>query len=221
MDKGKEVNGRMKKSTTAKFVASAAALVAAGGVALGTAYALFTSERGVSTHLVISGNLKAELYLKELKQDVLDGDGLIRGQTVDLSTLRDREGESLVPVAGKGVSLTNYGGKIFDGVKLVPTMEGSATFLLENTGDVAFDFTIDTTKTAYDPEGKADGKAAILSQIDWAVQGPESKQVTKGSSKEIKVSYRFKDLESNNDAQEQTMDLDVVFKLKSVTKDAI
>ncbi len=208
----------MKKSTTAKFIASAAALVAAGGIAIGTAYALFTSERGVSTHLVISGNLKAELYLKELKQDVLDERGLITSQTVDLSTLKDRKGESLVPVAGKGVSLTDYGGKVFDGVRLVPTMEGSATFLLENTGDVAFDFTIETTKTAYDSEGKADGKAAVLSQIEWAVEEPESKQVLKGSSKEIKVSYAFKDLEGNNLAQEQTMDLDVVFKLASVTK---
>lgn len=208
----------MKKSTTVKFAASAAALVAAGGIAIGTAYALFTSERGVSTHLVISGNLKAELYLKELKQDVLDEDGLIRSQTVDLSTLKGKNGESLAPVAGKGVSLTDYDGKVFDGVKLVPTMEGSATFLLENTGDVAFDFTIETTKTAYDSEGKADSKAAILSQIEWAVEEPESKQVLKGSSKEIKVSYTFKDLESNNLAQEQTMDLDVVFKLASVTK---
>lgn len=208
----------MKKSTTAKFIASAAALVAAGGIAIGTAYALFTSERGVSTHLVISGNLKAELYLKELKQDVLDERGLITSRTVDLSTLKDRKGESLVPVAGKGVSLTDYGGKVFDGVRLVPTMEGSATFLLENTGDVAFDFTIETTKAAYDSEGRADGKAAVLSQIEWAVEEPESKQVLKGSSKEITVSYAFKDLEGNNLAQEQTMDLDVVFKLASVTK---
>lgn len=210
----------MKKPSTAKFVISAVVLMACGAVAIGTTYSLFTSKKDVNTHLVISGNLKAELYLKELKQDALNGDGLIESQTVDLSTLKDSNGNNLVPVAGKGVNLLNYVGKIFDGVKLVPTMTGSATFLLSNTGDMAFDYTVETASKAYKADGTEDSEAAILDQIVWNVTSPEDKQVKKGAFSEVTVSYEFKNLENNNDAQEQSMDLDVSFKLASVAKNA-
>jgi len=209
---------KLGKLSTFKFVASMTTLMTCGVLAVGATYSLFTSEKDINTHLVISGNLKAELYLKELKQDVLDENGLIKNQTVDLATLKDKNGDYLVPVADKGVSLINYTGKIFDSVKLVPTMEGQATFLLENTGDVAFDYTIETTKVAYKADGTVDSTAAIMSQIEWNVVEPDNKQVTKGGSSLITVSYKFKDSEDNNDAQEQSMDLDILFKLSSVAK---
>ncbi len=208
----------MKKPSTVKFVASVLTLAACGAIAIGTTYSLFTNKKDINTHLVISGDLKAELYLKELKQDVLNGDGLIETQTVDLSTLKDSSGANLVPTDGKGVPLLNYAGKIFDNVKLVPTMCGSATFLLCNTGDVAFDYVVETTTKAYASDGNEDSQAAILSQIEWTFDIPESKQIAKAGSNEITVSYEFKNLANNNDAQEQSMDLDITFKLSSVTK---
>ncbi len=207
-----------KKPSTLKFVASLAAIVAFGGLAIGMTYSLFTSEKKINTHLVVSGNLQAKLYLKELKQDILDENGLITSNTVDLSTLKDKTGDNLVPETGKGVDLENYDGKIFDNVKLVPTMEGSATFLLYNSGDVAFDYTIETTKTAYLKDGTKDDKAAILSQIEWTVAEPDSKQVNKGVGAEITVSYKFNNSENNNSAQEQSIDFDILFRLSSVKK---
>ncbi len=209
---------KLGKPSTFKFVVSMTTLMTCGVLAIGATYSLFTSEKDINTHLVISGNLKAELYLKELKQDVLDENGLIKSQTVDLSTLKDKDGNNLVPDAEKGVSLVNYDGKIFDNVKLVPDMTGQATFLLANVGDVAFDYTIETSKIAYKEDGTVDSTAAIMSQIEWKVVEPDNKQVYKGATSLITVSYEFKDLENNNDAQKQSMDLDITFKLSSVNK---
>lgn len=208
----------MKKLSTVKFVASLVTLAACGAIVVGTTYSLFTNEKDVKTHLVISGNLQAELYLKELKQDVLDENGLIKSQTVDLSTLKDSNGKNLVVDEEKGVSLLNYTDKIFDDVKLVPGMEGKATFLLYNTGEVAFDYMIDKTIVAYDKSGKIDENAAIKDQIEWSIVAPEEKRVLKSQYDEISVSYKFIDNDKNNDAQEQSMDLDLTFKLSSVTK---
>lgn len=208
----------MKKLSTVKFVASLVTLAACGAIVVGTTYSLFTNEKDVKTHLVISGNLQAELYLKELKQDVLDENGLLKSQTVDLSTLKDSNGNNLVVDKDKGVSLLNYTGKIFDEVKLVPGMEGKATFLLYNTGEVAFDYMIEKTIVAYDKSGKIDENAAVKDQIEWTIISPEEKRVLKSKYDEISVSYKFIDDEKNNDAQEQSMDLDLTFKLSSVTK---
>lgn len=208
----------MKKLSTVKFIASLVTLAACGAIVVGTTYSLFTNEKDVKTHLVISGNLQAELYLKELKQDVLDEHGLIKSQTVDLSTLKDSNGKNLVVDEEKGVSLLNYTDKIFDDVKLVPGMEGKATFLLYNTGEVAFDYMIDKTIVAYDKSGKIDENAAIKDQIEWSIVAPEEKRVLKSQYDEISVSYKFIDDDKNNDAQEQSMDLDLTFKLSSVTK---
>lgn len=208
----------MGKLSTFKFVASLTTLATCGVLVVGTTYSLFTSEKDVNTHLVISGNLQAELYLKELKQDVLDENGLIKSQIVDLSTLKDGSGNNLVPDKDKGVSLLNYTGKVFDNVKLVPTMEGKATFLLYNTGEVAFDYTIEKTVVAYDKLGKEDKNAAIKDQIEWKVEAPADNRVLKSQYSEISVSYKLLDKENNNDAQEQSMDLDLLFKLESVSK---
>lgn len=207
-----------KKPSTFKFVASLATIVAFGGLAIGMTYSLFTSEKKINTHLVVSDNLKAKLYLKELKQDILDDNGVIKSSTIDLSTLKDNTGASLVPETDKGVNLENYEGKIFENVKLVPTMEGSATFLLYNSGDIAFNYTIETTRTAYTADGTKDDNAAILSQIEWKVTEPENKQVNKGVGSEITVSYKFNNSESNNLAQEQSIDFDILFRLSSIKK---
>ena len=211
------MNERKKPSTT-KFAISIAALIACGSITIATTYALFTNQKTVNTHLVISGNIKAELYLKELKQDVLDDNGLITTKTVDLATLIDKDGNNLVVEEGKGVNLINYTDKIFAGVNIIPTMEGSAKFLLVNTGDMAFDYTVDTTKVAYDSTGSSVDSAAILDQVEWTITEDTNKRVLKGGSTELDVSYVFNDDANNNDAQLQSMDLDIIFKLSSVAK---
>lgn len=97
-------------------------------------------------------------------------------------------------------------------------MEGSATFLLYNSGDVAFDYTIEITKAAYLKDGTKEDKAETLSQIEWTVAEPDSKQVNKGVGAEITVFYKFNNSENNNSAQEQSIDFDILFRLFSVKK---
>lgn len=207
-----------EKKTTGKFVAALVCILLFGGIAIGTTYSIFTNEKKINAHLEISGDLKAKLYLKELVHDVLDENGHITSESVDLATLKDSSGKALVPEEGRGVDLMNYTDKIFDSVKLVPTMEGKAVFLLCNEGDLAFNYILDSKKVAYTTDGKADENASVLSQIKWSVDEPENKQVDKGASAEIVVSYEFLDDEDNNAAQGQMMDFDFTFKIKGVTK---
>ncbi len=207
------------KGSTAYLIVSLATLVAFGGVCVGTTYSLFTEDKQTNAHIQVLGDLKAKLYLKELTQDVLDDGGEIKTESIDVKTLTDKDGSALPYVAGKGVDLANYKGKIFSGVNLVPTMEGKATFLLSNEGDVAFNYSINYTTTSYNAKGEKDSSAAIASQINWTVTPTNTTTlVKKGETSEITVTYKFIDTEKNNDAMSQSMDLDIFFKLSSVVK---
>lgn len=211
----------MGKSSTWYLVSSLACLAIFGGVSVGTTYSLFTQDKDINNHIEVSGDLNAKLYLKELKQDILDEDGLIKSNTVDLTTLKDKNGDPLTYKEGKGVDLENYTSSIFSEVKLVPTMEGSATFILSNEGDVAFNYSITKSITCYNKEGNIDTSAAIASQISWSVtpNNNVSQLVKKGQTSTITVSYKFEDDVNNNDAMSESMDLDIHFSLTSVTKE--
>ncbi len=216
---GKEQNmGQDKKPAIIKLIISLVTIIAFGGVSIGLAYLVLKSDNEVKTHIVVSGNVEAKLYLKELKQDIFDGEGKITNETIDLSTLKDKDGNYLVPDKEKGVNLENYNGKIFNNVKIVPTMEGSATFYLYNTGSYAFEYSIETSKTAYKADGTQDSSAEILSQVEWTITKPESNQVSVKNGIEITVSYKFNDLSDNNLAADESMDFDILFKLSSVKK---
>ncbi len=216
---GKEKGmGQDKKPAIIKLIISLVTIIAFGGVSIGLAYLVLKSDNEVKTHIVVSGNVEAKLYLKELKQDVFDGEGKITNETIDLSTLKDKDGNYLVPDKEKGVNLENYNGKIFNNVKIVPTMEGSATFYLYNTGSYAFEYSIETSKTAYKADGTLDSSAEILSQVEWTITKPESNQVSVKNGIEITVSYKFNDLSDNNLAADESMDFDILFKLSSVKK---
>lgn len=209
-----------KKTPVWKFVASLGAIALFGGIALGTTYSLFTSSKKVNTHIQIADkdSIKASLYLKELKQDVLASDGTIEKDHDMLSTITDSSGATISPNNDGYVDLTDYKGSIFSSVKLVPTMTGKATFLLKNNGNIAFDYVIQDTRTAYLADGTKSETAKILDQVTLATDIPENATIKKGEEAEITVSYVFKDSEDNNDVMSQTIDLDLVFVVSSVTR---
>lgn len=206
----------MKKPSVWKFVASLGCVAVFGGLAIGTTYSLFTSSKSVNTKIVIAGkdSIKAQLYLKELKQDVLNDEGMIEEQDM-LSTIKDETGL---------VDLTNYAGAIFDSVKLVPTMKGHATFALKNVGDVAFTYSLTTESKAYKADGTIvdDEDAAILKQVDFTPKDDGDKTVKdrtvkKNECKEITVSYEFMDDPENNKVQGLSASFDLKFALSSIT----
>lgn len=209
----------MKKPSAWKLVASLGCIAVFGGLAVGTTYSLFTSQKKVNTLLTIAGSdtIKATLYLKELKQDVLNDDGMIETQSM-LSTIKDESGNVIAPDETTHlVDLTNYKGQIFSTVKLVPTMTGTATFVLKNTGDVAFDYTVNVTKTALDKKGDTDDELAR--QIVFkSPDGQPTESVKKGGEKEITISYEFLNDQKNNDVMESTFSASLAFKLSSVSK---
>lgn len=209
-----------KKTPAWKFVASLGAIALFGGIALGTTYSLFTSSKKVNTHIQIADkdSIKASLYLKELKQDVLASDGTIEKDCNMLSTITNSSGETIAPDKDGNVDLTDYKGKIFSTVKLVPTMTGKATFVLKNNGNVAFDYVIQDTRTAYLADGTKSETAKILDQVTLTTDIPEKAPVKTGETTEITVSYVFKDLDDNNDVMSQSIDLDLVFVVSSVTR---
>ncbi len=209
-----------KKNYTTKFVASLAAIAIFGGIAIGTTYSVFTSFKKVNTHIEIAGNdtLKASLYLKELKQDILAEDGTILKDQNMLSTITDSSGETIQSDERGYVDLTGYTGSIFSTVKLVPTMQGTATFVLVNTGDLAFDYVIEDTRKAYKADGTEDVNAKIVDQVVFKSTLPENTTLKKGESEEISISYVFNDSEENNDVMGESISIDLTFKISSVTR---
>ncbi len=209
-----------KKNYTTKFVASLAAIAIFGGIAIGTTYSVFTSSKKVNTHIEIAGNdtLKASLYLKELKQDILAEDGTILKDQNMLSTITDSSGETIQSDERGYVDLTGYTGSIFSTVKLVPTMQGTATFVLVNTGDLAFDYVIEDTRKAYKADGTEDVNAKIIDQVVFKSTLPENTTLKKGESEEISISYVFNDSEENNDVMGESISIDLTFKISSVTR---
>lgn len=209
-----------KKNYTTRFVASLAAIAIFGGIAIGTTYSVFTSSKKVNTHIEIAGQdtLQASLYLKELKQDILAEDGTILKDQNMMSTIIDSSGKAIESDERGYKDLTGYTGSIFSTVKLVPTMQGTATFVLANTGDLAFNYVIEDTRKAFKADGTEDVNAKIVDQVVFKSTLPENTTLKRGESKEISISYVFNDSDENNDVMGQSIEIDLTFKISSVTR---
>lgn len=208
----------MDGKTKGKFIGAIAALVLFSGVSIGTSFALFSSEKTITNHLTIGKGLMAGLYLSELKQDVIDDEtGNIKENNYDLTKFKTDDGRSAYDDDKKAVDLSKYQEDIFQENLLAPTMTGEATLRLYNLGELAFSYKVETTKTAYDKDGKKDDNAEILDQIVFVFDYTET-VVSKGSYAELKVSYEFKDRDDNNLAVEQSIAIDLRITTTQVTK---
>lgn len=206
-----------RKSIGGKMLASVCCLLVFGGAAIGTTVALFTSKKEVNAHLKIGGPLKASLYLTDLTQDVLGEDGMIAERKDDLTAYRTSKGEDAYDKDHKGVDLSVYDKNLafFDGI--VPTMTGKMEFLLVNTGDIAFSYSIDHTLSCFGRDGDLVDDEKILDQISYKVDS--SKTLLKaGEEDKITLTYKFLDKEENNSAMEMSFSLDFSVNVVQVTK---
>lgn len=203
----------MNSKTRWKMIGSLSALVVFASVSIGTTFALFTSSKTVSNHLTISGGVKASVYLTALSYDEINtSTGLIETTTPTLSTYEGYDSTK------SGVDLSKYTSAIFPSNPIAPTMTGSATFTLYNTGDLAFNYTITTTYKDKDGNN-LDASSELRRQIVFSVPDSNvSTTINKGDSKSVIVSYSFIDDEKNNDIASQSISLDLLFSVTQVTK---
>lgn len=207
----------MGKTSNKALALAIGCSVICAGVAVGGTLALFTSEKTVTNHLVVGAGLKAGLYLTSLEKDVLDENGLITRQDVNLATSYPGAYDS----AKEGVDLSKWDGDVITVDYLAPTMGGEATLRLYNLGDIAFTFTVTTSKKGYDSDGKENQSAAALNQIDWASEAKGSvSQVNKGAYADIKLAYYFNDQNDNNEAMGQKVSFDVTIKATQVANNS-
>ena len=206
----------MKKAGIVFISLGAAALFTA--VAISGTVALMQTNRTINNHLV-SGDYKATLYLTSLVQDEFTATGAIAPSTVDLSTYQGYE-------AGKGVNLSVYGEDIFNIERIVPTMSGTATFSLTNTGNVPFVYNanvINTVGYVYNEASHsydASDDVALLSQLTITMNDENTeKKLTPSQTANFSVSYLFPDLANNNDAINQKVTFDISVTTTQVVKE--
>ena len=202
----------MNSKTRWKMIGSLSALVVFASVSIGTTFALFTSSKTVTNHLTISGGVKASVYLTALSYDSLTDKGLIQSTNAELSTYEGYDSSK------SGVDLSKYTKAIFPDTPIAPTMTGSATFTLYNTGDMAFNYTI--TPTYKDKDGNSlDASSELRRQIVFTIADENtSTTIEKDGHQQVTVSYSFIDDKKNNDLISQSIILDLLFNVTQVTK---
>lgn len=182
----------MKKRTP--IIGSILAATMFLSIGIGTTLALYTSEKSVNVHLV-SGSLDAGLYLTNMTRDELTEDGeWIVDKEVAIEEWEGYDADK------KGVDLEVYSEALFEDVKLVPQMKGSASFILYNYGDVAFNYTVSVVNESADDE---------LSEQLTITKPEKTGTLLVGKSVEFELSYEFTSSEDNNDAMDQTVTFDI------------
>ena len=127
----------MEKKNKIVIAASLLAVVAVGGVAVGTTTALFTREAKSNIH-VVAGKLDVGFYVNKIVVDRLKSDGTIdKNVEMPLNTLY-----SEYYVADKGVDLVKYEGNSFEVDNAFPSMEATVTYLIENNSNIAVNVSV-------------------------------------------------------------------------------
>lgn len=218
-----------------KIAGSIMAAALFGAVFAGSTLALYTSTKTVNNHL-ISGNFQAMLYLTGLEHDELDNQGLIQQHVYSLESEspykdgyeafkyeNDDDPENEL-AEDHGVNLSTYAGEIFMVEKIVPTMEGKATFALLNNGDVAFDYTISAlTIKGYkwdstEEKWVEDAESKLVEQVTVESTYSTSGRVLKHGRTNFELTFKFEDENDNNDAMNQKMTIDFTVLCTQVTK---
>ncbi len=213
------MENKKNPSFRSKFVASRSAALLLISAAVGTTYALFSSQKKVNAHLTIGQGVKAGLYLTSLTRDEIDqSTGRPAEKTIGLSKYTS-DGKSVYDKDIGGVDLSLYKESVFPQLEIAPTMGGKAEFTLVNQGDVAFTYQLARTKKAYDADGKELGQdASILTQIHFSLEDQDNSIVDKNAKKKFSLSFEFVDDEENNLVQGQSLDADISVHVVQVTK---
>lgn len=182
---------------------------------IGGTYALFSTQIGVENHLV-AGNLSATLVRDSLTTVSLGENGHLTRTT-----------------NGEDKNFTNAGKNnlfdLTDAVRIAPGCSFTADMVLTNNGSVAFSYWIEV-KLKGDSNALAEQLQVTVKTGDVQTEkflkdglsvGSEAKGigiVEVGASANFSVSVEFVDLDTNNDAQDQTVSFDfVVYALQDAT----
>lgn len=122
----------MEKKNKIIVAASLLAVVAVGGVAVGTTTALFTREAKSNIH-VVAGKLDVGFYVNKIVVDRLNSQGTI-DEDVEMPL---NQLYANYYVEDKGVDLVKYDGNSFEVDNAFPSMEATVTYLIENNSDIA------------------------------------------------------------------------------------
>ena len=198
----------MKKE---KIILPILALVCLAGVALGTTYALFTSNKTVNNHINV-GNLKAGFYLSSITSDEITSTGDIAvDQEKDLSTYTGYE-------AGRGVDLAVYADDVVAVENFAPTMSGQAKFSVYNLGSIKFNYELKIISKSVTLANGTTANDDFSEQFEVSLTGTALGSLEANSNvSDIVISYTFLDREDNNDYQLASFSFDVQLVATQVT----
>lgn len=201
----------MEKKSKVIIAASLLAVVAAGGIAVGTTTALFT--RQASSHIHIqAGTLDVGFYVNKITVDRLNGQG---GVDKDVEIPLKETYGSTYYVDNKGIDLVKFEGNQFSVENAFPSMEAKVTYLIENNSEIAIKVTsVDT------PSGKfADNTDiedfSVFHIVNDMVQGSVIKP---GESLTYNLSLKF-DEDCGEEYESCTLDINSVLTATQVTRD--
>lgn len=198
----------LKKNAARITILASLVILLASSIVVGATYSLWSSKTTIETHLT-SGNLKLKLERTKLTKCKLDeGTGYLVKSNDD--------------VTKDFTNTTQATDNIFDiesGELVVPGSYYEATLKLSNDGTVAFDYTISLKVTDDDVAELAKQINVYFDDVDQGYLYTDTNngefEIKQGSmSKEdtaviFKVKVEFKDLDTNNEAMNQSVKFDL------------
>lgn len=198
----------LKKKAAKITILASLVILLASSIVVGATYSLWSSKTTIETHLT-SGNLKLKLERTKLtKCKLAEGTGYLVTSNDDV--IKDF------------TNTTQATDNIFDiesGELVVPGSYYEATLKLSNVGTVAFDYTVSLKVTDEDVAELAKQINVYFDDVDKGYLYTDSNngefEIKQGSmSKEdtaviFKVKVEFKDLDTNNEAMDQSVKFDL------------
>jgi len=201
--------GRNKKITA--IAVSCATIMVSAGIATAATYALFTDTVTLTNHLV-AGNLDITLKRTNLEYTYIDSEGM--QQTKTDSTVKDFSNPTTDNIFG-----------FVAGDKFVPTDYRKATMQLSNSSTVAYGYYLEIKLNgdanefaeqlliSVDTDTSTAGYEYTAHLDEGLVIGDKTNPiglVKVGSTADFIVKVSFDDLDTNNDAQDQEVDFDLI-----------
>ncbi|MBG0762313.1 hypothetical protein IY230_01645 [Acholeplasma laidlawii] len=190
------------------LIASAFAIVGAAALIVAGTYALFSDSISIDNHLQ-AGTLKVKLERTSLKWAELNP---VTGYLVEQT---DNEVKDFT----KSSTLTENVFGLEDEVLVVPNSFYEATLKLSNNGSVAFDYTVKIVLTsnsnalAEQLKVTVDGdtvNAKLLSDGETILVSGTMDKTVSNSAKSFTIRIEFINQNDNNDAQDLTVDFDLI-----------
>ena len=205
----------MSKSTIKTLLIAIITIMSCVSLLVCGTYALWSQETTLETHLV-AGKLELKLERTSLSKTTLDSNGYLTTTTDD--TVVDLTKASDVNVFG-----------IAESELIVPTSSYEAKLKITNIGDVAFKYDIviklgadcdehlkNQLKVSVNNEDK--GYLSSFNETNGSII--VSNDVVKSGDASFTIKIEFENLDTNNEAMEESADFDLVVKAVQLTTKA-